>query len=658
MEFTFQQALFGYSGGHQLLAASLHLPTEARHSLAVATDISGSAPTWSFDQAYTGMPLAGTEFYALFCTWLAPEMPRPGCVWSHVLLIELPDLAELRDLGALRSLFVRPAAPMELDGYSKPVHYQAAPERSLGIASNSEPVAVILIEALYSGGNRPVVLAGSDVRTHEELLFSLWSQQWPKLRRNFVFSTGSFADRGRSGPAFDVQVTPVTNLGAWPRSGKHLILDGQTKSQEVEPWVREVFNDLSDPNSRGLRSFMSEYGLDLIRPRGSFRGLVHAFQQTRRIAPASWTQTMQSIAQDFPDASDAVRLKQWVLSPQTSDGGKEDLSFGWVIISFLLNDPAAIAYASVSYNHLSLVTRLWHEKRRDLLELFANLVRQDATPASSSFASAITNVINPEDLREIWEVRPELLSPIISHRPTIAFSADIWRLPVSAQWRGIEALTRSKLGQKDWGEILGAMLVAGTDTAVEESVVRAGPFAIEAAFRWAENGGIRDRLPSSTWREALGASAGNLLEVIPLPPSHLALCAWLAPSDVVRQITGVRPDVQELAREAIENLPKPLLLPTDFFLTTLGLQSEGIEGLLLLARGLAPVHSALAADNYPWESWQLLSPLLPHLGWFRDWDKCEKLRRAVRTWLENRDISRKTFYKTAKTLGVQNTPKI
>jgi hypothetical protein len=653
MNFTFHQALFGYDGGHQLLVTSLHLPTEARHSLAVATDISGSAPTYGFDQVYTGVPLVGTEFYALFCTWLAPEMPRPGCVWSQVLLIELPDLAELRDLGALRSLFVRPAAPTELDTFSRPLHYQTAPERPLRLPPSSEPLAAVLIEALYTEANRPVVLAATDALAYEELMFSLWSQQWPRLRRNFLFSTGSFADRGRSGPAFDLQITPEANLGAWTRSGKHLIIDAQTKSQEVEPWVREVLNDLSTPNSRGLRSFMSEYGVDLISPRGSFVRLVRTFQQTRSIAPTSWTQTLQSIAQDFPDTSDAVRLKEWVLSPQTSVGEQTDLELGWVTISFLLNDPAAKAYDSVSYNHLFLVTRLWHEKRKDLLELFAYLVRKDATPAASSFASAITNVVNPEDLREIWEIRQELLSPIISHRPNIAFSADVWRLPISAQWRVVEALTRAKLGQKDWGEVLAAMLVAKTDTAIDESVVRAGPFAIEAAFRWAESGGMRDRLPSSTWREALGPSAADRLEMIPLSPSHLALCAWLAPSDVVRQIAAVRPDVQELAREAIEDLPKPLLLPTTFFLITLGLRSEGKEGLPLIARGFAPVHAALAADDYPWESWQLLSPLLPHLGWFRDWDKCEKLRRAVRDWLANQDISRKTFYKTAETLGSQ-----
>ena len=93
-EFVFHQALFGYDAGHHLIEASLKLSTEIRHFLAVATDLSGSSPALGFETSYTGMPLPGSSYYALFCTWLAPEMPRPGSVWSQVIFIELGDLAK------------------------------------------------------------------------------------------------------------------------------------------------------------------------------------------------------------------------------------------------------------------------------------------------------------------------------------------------------------------------------------------------------------------------------------------------------------------------------------------------------------------------------------------------------------------------------------
>jgi hypothetical protein len=65
-------------------------------------------------------------------------------------------------------------------------------------------------------------------------------------------------------------------------------------------------------------------------------------------------------------------------------------------------------------------------------------------------------------------------------------------------------------------------------------------------------------------------------------------------------------------------------------LVTLGLRADGAEGVNLVVRGFFPVHKALASDNYSSDSWRLLSPELPHLGFWREWDRCEKLRRAVR----------------------------
>src|SRR5438309_1743147 len=108
VELKLHQAVFGYDSGHHLLASSLALSSESRRALAVITDASGPWPAAGFDQVITGMPLVKEPYYALFCTWPAPEMPRPGCVWSHVLLIEFANLARIIDLTDLRRFFQRP----------------------------------------------------------------------------------------------------------------------------------------------------------------------------------------------------------------------------------------------------------------------------------------------------------------------------------------------------------------------------------------------------------------------------------------------------------------------------------------------------------------------------------------------------------------------
>src|SRR6266542_6729558 len=68
-----EQALFGYHEGHHLLAASVPLAPRVRQFLATITDGSGPENAKGFEEAYTGLPVPETNYYALFCTWPAPE---------------------------------------------------------------------------------------------------------------------------------------------------------------------------------------------------------------------------------------------------------------------------------------------------------------------------------------------------------------------------------------------------------------------------------------------------------------------------------------------------------------------------------------------------------------------------------------------------------
>jgi hypothetical protein len=52
---------------------------------------------------------------------------------------------------------------------------------------------------------------------------------------------------------------------------------------------------------------------------------------------------------------------------------------------------------------------------------------------------------------------------------------------------------------------------------------------------------------------------------------------------------------------------------------------------------------ALATGGHSSESWWLLAPELPDLGWWRDWDRCEKLRRAVHRYLNSHGKSNRLF---------------
>lgn len=283
------------------------------------------------------------------------------------------------------------------------------------------------------------------------------------------------------------------------------------------------------------------------------------------------------------------------------------------------------------------------------MTLLGRLVRQKESPAASSFASGIANILQPSELRFISERQAELIPVLLSHRPALAFDAETWQLPGHTQSQIYEALSRLPLNQDDWAKILGAMFIAATDVAVREVVEKAGPHAMQGAFRWLDHGIAQDLLPSEPWRDALSVPAETLLSKEQMPPGPLALCAWCLPRAAARRVLSAsRQDIQELASQSLEVLPRPLRVPTSFLLVTLGLLSESEVGVKLLVNSFFTVHDALGSGDYSSDSWLLLSPELPYLGWW-NWDRCEKLRRATCDWLSHHVQSGNPLLKAALT---------
>ena len=280
---------------------------------------------------------------------------------------------------------------------------------------------------------------------------------------------------------------------------------------------------------------------------------------------------------------------------------------------------------------------LWREKRNEVLSLISKVVRKTETPSARQFVAAVSDLVRPPDLKVICEERPELILLFLRHRPALAYAVETWELPQHIQWRVFETLNDLSLSAEDWGKIMSAMLIAATGVAVREAVEKAGPNAMEGAFRWLDQALAQEYLPSQVWREALAPHAAvRLAEDHHLSANRLALCAWIVPPKVLSDILlSSRDDVRSLGQQSLEQLAPPLRVPTAFLLVMLGLRTNGAEGLRLLASGFYLVHEALASNHYSSESWSLIAPELPRSPMWKEWDRCEKLRRAVRKRAKN-----------------------
>jgi len=265
------QAIFGYSGGHRLLASSRSMTSEERFVLLRYTDRSSDNAKLPRSGYLTGIPLPTNKVYALVRTWPAPEMDRPGAVWSHVLFIKLADLAAITHLKVLDSLFIRPRLPESLSGDLSPLTVTfPAKKKGLPESFNHQMAASVLV-SVYRETGGPAYIAREKGQDIDQLALAIWSQQWPKLRREFSFCTFGEQSRSSSKDEFDLLAGPSpVHFNGLQLEQNLSVADGGGS------WLELALRDL-DLGDTGLREFLKRVGSDIKQGRRHFQYLCHVF---------------------------------------------------------------------------------------------------------------------------------------------------------------------------------------------------------------------------------------------------------------------------------------------------------------------------------------------------------------------------------------------
>jgi hypothetical protein len=286
------QALFGYADGHRQIAASFRLPPKDLFLLSSASDLASGARLGDDESYLTGLPLPESKRYALLRTWAAPEMPRPGCVWSHTLLLDSKTMSSIASFSEFLKLFRRPVG-RDTSNYGNPLSLVTSPQ------VGSAPVDLIstVIDGYYSG--RVVTLSSSKNRPDEieRSILAVWSQQWPRLRTVFSFCTADLTERRRSERGeYDIQVAT----------------SGEASSSKLPSWVSFGAMDAAENRVTPLRRFLWRYGRDLSASRRQYRMLVDLFERLEGADEIS-EDTALTVFNSLPAPAEGAVLKRDIL---------------------------------------------------------------------------------------------------------------------------------------------------------------------------------------------------------------------------------------------------------------------------------------------------------------------------------------------------------
>jgi hypothetical protein len=610
------QALHGYADGHRQLACSVSLSTKDTRLMLVMSDVSGPGIASQGLPYLTGYPLAESGMYALAKTWPAPEMSRPGCVWTHTVLIGFADLATLESPSAIAELFQRPTTETPLDVYL--ADFVVEPQDHLigrSFSSETSSWFAKLASAVYEHPNAQVWARRREGCDVDDAVLRLWDQQWPRLKRSFRFCTLTSRDRSQEGMPFDLQLIPGSE------SSSHLRFaptaeDFEATSKSTGPWLVDLLHDAQFPHASTLRPFLRKLGADMLGGREAMRpfcSLHSALEATDMDSIADAVKRVE-VSPMF-SASELVRSV--VVQAAIANLSSVDVR----VLDFVIDNFQLLSEAAVRENQASLAQMLWERDPRRLLELSSD-ARAEVRDAIRIGAKSI-----PAD--EVMAKLPQvsdLAVPLLNLLPATAEVPHFWALtqllPTVAMRAGVElsndaVLRAMMLGLKEPTLIQAAVQTVGTIAALD-CLQRAG-----------ESTHLDDQ--TRLWMRVVCADTNSVAQFLANNPSLtsniLLLLADAVDSDAVPNDVGVDPWYTALSSVVATEGRLPLELQLFGFRRALGRRSRSVEELLKLT--FEPLYAAAKNNSIPEEQWHLVGKALPWALFAEEWDKVGRLRRAT-----------------------------
>ena len=411
------QCLFGYNDGHRLLASSMRLPHETAALLLVHSDLLPGLNSTRSDGYLTGLPLPAAKVYALMRTWLAPEMPRPGCVWTHVILINFSNMARFENLGVLASLFIRPDIPHGFSAYNStltvgdrelnaPVVALPEPNRALGV-----------LRSLYEPKATDILFGdGADFET---TILSVWSQQWPRLRRAFSFRTVGLLNE----PArhhFDLRLVQAIDFRNRP------------ETEIIEPWEKAAIDDLLGGFSFGFRRFLWRYGSDMRRGRERFRFLSQLFLTTGQqlvLKGKGLTDVLDEVVRELPDINDGRLLKDDLLSCGESLYSLLPEADPVDVLNYVTEKGDLKALPQPPPAIFGAMQNLWSQRAGQILEIAERAEKKQSSYAEE-LLDRLSEIAEPESFLGLAQEFPNVRERLVRANPALLNSPDVIRLSV------------------------------------------------------------------------------------------------------------------------------------------------------------------------------------------------------------------------------------
>lgn len=648
------QAIFGYRGGHRRLASSVSfLPGDERF-LVRMTDLSGSRSMPGFEEYLSGYALPSGTAYVLAKTWYAPECERPGCVWTHVIVVRHQDWTGLTS-GSICGSFLRPAPGVaSLDRYSDSLQMESP---ACGNDDSLLPqIGEEILEALYSD-DRPIVISETEKHTDFSIFLTNILLQRPlATRMAFSFCTGSlsFLETG-TGPV-RVQVMP-SRISRLVREDVHFL--PSDAKQINSPWTEYLFRDvrehdailgrLFDPFQEIDQSYDERESVIVIRRLAEARVLFEDIRTGGLSAQAS----LRRIMEIFPSQNEQVGFKiDAIRTMAKTPAGRLAL-----LQSVFEAGDAIFAFEGTEHEVQTAASLASKNEPAAVLQLLEVVLFKHIENAF--VLDVIQRLVSEVRLLDIEVARPidsQVLFSIARAQKELLYKPEFWLLQRSFE----ESVELAETLAEEFGEetVLAALLAVDRFDLLIRMLRIRGSGGAREALRLARELHLDSpsdymkviALRSEVLDFAETLARGEAHTMRPLNDAQFFILASsnIEPYRLVELVPELATWLQALA--ALPAEPQRIFALAIYF----ACGSEFTDGWRLFRKSFDVIHQAVAAKSIASDWWWLIKTWLPSLAIWEKWDKCERLRRGAVDSILRRGLPPTTLDEVSQDRALQN----
>lgn len=647
-----EQVLHGYSDGHQLLASSTTaLGLSDRRKMALLSDWNEYVSAQEDDSSYLMCyPLPDSPYYVVAKTWYADEKERPGCVWTHSLLIDILGQTSFFDYELLYSLFRRPKEG-DYGFYENALEIGENAQREL-ISGEYDAMPSLDYWLWQMLANKvPLMLTyqGNSLKS-QQLVLSLMNHIPKAMLRGMSLCSGTGRLMKYDGAVFDFQLTSEARRNIPKLNGR------VSNDDKVEGWYKTIADSIVQDGidiPMLINRFSDEIGIR----NEALGAVVLVYMILDRLkAPGEenvvkFRLTLRILAKAFATKNEGISFKSAMLDPSIIKYYFDELSF--------VNEMA--------------ITKYWEAFDYEKLDFaFRTRICFKSSPVSD-WASMLDGLLDNKEANPYKDVVLDNVDIEYNQLQVAYLAGEHWNLFSNLAKRNVKALTNDfwlTMGKEKFVELVSVFFEKAPKDFLYWKPLLEKLLEYNYSVERYQIEILSSHIPDMTAEILFELNEGHILNsgwTGYCKRNPMALIDWLGgQGSVNKQIVSLILEIidpeSELVKHSpntkwrvLQSAPVELAMKLEFavFLFLLSYSIEKDELAFSLYRKSFQVIYEATEKSQIGYYWSKISPYCPRPFLGLEWDKCEQLRKgfANRLFDEGRNIGTARNFTTEKRIN-------